>query len=476
MPSYAEMVALVTELRATVASLSAKLARAEAKGASLRAALAERDARIAELEDLLDEARRAPKRQAAPFRKGEPKEHPARPGRKAGEAHGRHGHRAPPGGADRTVEAPAPERCPHCGGDTDLEDVADQYQTDLPEPTPVTTRFRVQVRRCRRCRRRVQGRHPDQTSDALGAAGSQVGPNLKALAALLHYGMGLSFGRVASLMARWGVAVTAGALCQAAQRTGAALEPTTTAIRASLAAAPQVTMDETGWRNSGRSAWLWVATSAQATLFEVADGRGFAEACRLLGPDYAGVLVRDGWSAYPCYAAATHQSCLSHILRRCHELVTDLPAWARSTPEAVAELRGEALEARDLDDDERAEALADIGERLDLLLARPQPHEENRKLVAHLTNERAALLTFLERPGVDATNWRGEQAIRPGVVNRKTAGGNRSDRGALTQGRIMSLLRTAHQQGADAVALLVGLARAPTPVAVPLAYPGVVLG
>jgi hypothetical protein len=49
------------------------------------------------------------------------------------------------------------------------------------------------------------------------------------------------------------------------------------------------------------------------------------------------------------------------------------------------------------------------------------------------------------------------------VVNRKVWGGNRSDRGAETQGRVMTFLRTAHQQSVDAIELLVDLARAPTP-------------
>jgi len=49
------------------------------------------------------------------------------------------------------------------------------------------------------------------------------------------------------------------------------------------------------------------------------------------------------------------------------------------------------------------------------------------------------------------------------VVNRKVWGGNRSDRGAETQGRLMTVLRTAHEQGADAIAMLVDLARAPDP-------------
>ena len=157
------------------------------------------------------------------------------------------------------------------------------------------------------------GRHPLQTSDALGAAAAQIGPHLKGLAALLHYGMGLSFGRVAALMARWGVPVTAGAIGQASQTTGTALEPTTRAMKRALAAAGQVTMDETGWRISGRSAWLWVATSVTVTVFVVADGRGFEQACDLVAADYPGVVVRDGWGPYRQYTQARHQSCVAFV-------------------------------------------------------------------------------------------------------------------------------------------------------------------
>jgi len=144
-------------------------------------------------------------------------------------------------------------------------------------------------------------------------------------------------------------------------------------------------------------------------------------------------------------------------------MIEDLPAWARGTPRQVRDLLLEALDARDLDAAGRAQAVVDIGERFELLFDQAHPHDANRKLIRHLRHEPDALFTFLTADGVDATNWRGEQAIRPAVVNRKVWGGNRSDRGAETQGRMMTFLRTAHQQGADAVAMLVDLARAPNP-------------
>ncbi|MGH9282997.1 MAG: IS66 family transposase, partial [Acidimicrobiales bacterium] len=132
--------------------------------------------------------------------------------------------------------------------------------------------------RCRGCRRRVQGRHLEQTSDALGAAASQLGPRAKALGLVLHYEMGLSFAKCSSLLARFGVGVTAGAICSSSASTSTALVPTQRAIKAHVGASPALTMDESGWRIGGEPAWLWVAATADATLYEVARGRGFDQA------------------------------------------------------------------------------------------------------------------------------------------------------------------------------------------------------
>lgn len=238
--------------------LAAEISVLRGRIGELEAALGSRDARITELEKLLEESRRAGKRQAAPFSKRSPKQDPAKPGRKSGPNHGRHGHRMTPGSWDHERDALLPEACPHCGGALDEDEAArEQFQTEMPEPRPVVTRFKVHVGRCRSCGKRVQGRHPEQTSDALGAAGSQVGPRAKAWAAWLHYGLGLSFGRSSEILSRLGISITRGALCASSQSTGTDLVPTHEAIKATLAAQAAVTMDETGVRHEvARIEWL----------------------------------------------------------------------------------------------------------------------------------------------------------------------------------------------------------------------------
>ena len=70
----------------------------------------------------------------------------------------------------------------------------------------------------------------------------------------------------------------------------------------------------------------------------------------------------------------------------------------------------------------------------------------NRRLANHLLRERDALFTFLNCPGLEATNWRAEQAIRSMVVARKAWDGNRTARGAQTQSILVSFLQTCRQQ------------------------------
>jgi hypothetical protein len=50
----------------------------------------------------------------------------------------------------------------------------------------------------------------------------------------------------------------------------------------------------------------------------------------------------------------------------------------------------------------------------------------NQRLAQHLWADRDSLFTFLRQPGLDATNWRAELAIRFGVILRKICGGCRS--------------------------------------------------
>ena len=82
-----------------------------------------------------------------------------------------------------------------------------------------------------------------------------------------------------------------------------------------------------------------------------------------------------------------------------------------------------------------------------------QENAGHERFANHLwsQHQQQTLFPFLRFQGVDATNYKAEQAIRPAIVNRKVWGGNRTPTGADAQGVLMSVLRTAAQRGIDAV-------------------------
>jgi transposase len=93
------------------------------------------------------------------------------------------------------------------------------------------------------------------------------------------------------------------------------------------------------------------------------------------------------------------------------------------------------------------------------LIFPPKTNAANERLAQHLWAHRDDLFTFLRQPGLDATNWRAELAIRFGVILRKVWGGNRTWAGARAQSVLMSVWRTCWQQGRSALDFLSQLLR-----------------
>lgn len=433
---------------------------------------------IERLRRALEEALRASKRQAAPFSRRQPKAHPEKPGRKAGPHYGRAHRREVPEVVDELVDVPLPTRCPHCGGEVEETGVVSQYQTEIPEPRVARIEFRIHHGRCRRCRQTVHGRDRRQSSQAVGSAASQLGPRAVALAVQLNKGLGLPYGKTAAVLEHgWGLEVSRGGLCQAIERVARKAEPTYAVLREGIRSEPSVTPDETGWKVGGQLWWLWAFSSPAMTVYAIQPGRGFAQAAAVLGEEFEGFLVRDGWSVYRQFGKAVHQTCLAHLLRRCRERIEVAGVGGAQFPRALQTLLQASLDLRRRRDREQisphglAVARGKLEARLDRVLQRRTRSPANRRLRNHLWREREAVFTFLYCPGLEATNWRAEQAIRPMVVTRKVWGGNRTANGAWTQSILLSLLQTCRQQHRPALPLLQRLLCSPRPRLLDLTTP-----
>jgi transposase len=443
--------------------------------AELRAAVEGLRAKNEELTRLLGEERRAGKRQAAPFAKGPPQPEPKKPGRKPGKDYGAKAHRRPPEHIDETYEAPLPERCPDCGGPIDESHIDQQYQVEIPR-RPIQRQFNIHIGCCQHCGRRVQGRHPLQTSDALGAAAAQLGPDAQAAVVDFNKQAGLSHGKISRVFQTlFGIPLSRGGSTHVVLRAGRRCEPVYRSLCDTVQQAPWTALDETGWHVGGKSAWLHDLVSPDATVYVIDPTRSGDPAQRVLGRDYAGVMIHDGWSPYDTFSDALHQQCLAHLLRRCQELLETATGGAVCFPRRIGALFQEALALRDryacghLSAHGLAVARGRLASQLYEAIAPPKSNAANERLAQHLWNHRGDLLTFLDFPGLDATNWRAELAIRFGVILRKVWGGNRTWVGAQAQAILMSVWRTCWQRGHNAVDFLSQLLRQrrPTLIALP---------
>ena len=257
----------------------------------------------------------------------------------------------------------------------------------------------------------MQGRHPLQTSDAVGAANVHLGPSAVALVARLHKEVGMPLAKMAALLReRFGLSVTPGGLVHVLHRAARVAAPTYAALCEQIRGSPVVSPDETGWRVGAVRHWLWAFATPETTVYRICPGRGFDEAAAVLGADFDGVLVRDGWAPYRRFTAALHQTCLAHLLRRARTLSADHPhsPWAARVQAVLTDalaLRGRRA-AHALTDHglavARGRLLARLGRLLDTAPALPAA----QRFAAHLDREFAAVFAFLWAPEVDATNWK----------------------------------------------------------------------
>ncbi len=425
---------------------------------------------IDKLRKELEAAQRAARRQAAPFSRGKRKKNAKAPGRKPGAKYGQQHSRPIPDHVDEEITVAAPEKCPGCGGPLTIERMEEQYQEEIVRRTFVR-RFHIPVCRCACCEQRVQGRHPLQTSDALGAAAVQVGPEALTLGVLMNKAQGLPHADAATILKQgFGLQMSRSGLCRAIQRVARKAESTWHALRDAARRSELAHMDETGWKVDAQLRWLWAVVTEHITFCQILPGRGFVQAAGILGADYAGWLIHDGLQLYYKFLKAAHQSCIAHLIRRCRDMAEVATPVAAGFPLAVKALLEQGLSLRDRYLGQKISlhglwtATGRLEAKLDRLLARNYREPANRRLAKHLLHERPYLFTFLYCPGlVDATNNLAERVMRTLVMIRKNWGGNRTEHGARAQAILTSVLCTARQQDKDVFQLLVDLLRSPQP-------------
>lgn len=419
--------------------------------AALQAQVEQLKAAVAGLTKQLEAKSRAGKRQAAPFRGKKKAGEKKKPGRKAG--HPPESRPDPaPNQIDRTLEAPV-DVCPQC--QTALEGVVThvQFQTDIPPVQPTVTQFNVQVGFCPCCNLRVQGTHPEQTSQSLGAANHSLGPRAIATAADMKYRLGIPFRKIADFFeGTLGFICAPSALCRAVERLADRSRGLLGVLKLQLPGRKVVHVDETGWWLGGDSKYLHVFGVDDIVIFQVGD-RSNQLALEILGPHFQGLVACDGYVGYDMFSTVR---CNAHPIRRVRDLL-DAGVSDNALLTEIQQLLLGGLSLRD-----RRDTLTEMGYRRLVTMHKQQMHdwmEANRqhediaigRLARHLGKYEREFLLYLDDPQIPATNNFAEGLLRFAVVLRKIGCCNRTERGVQTFETLSSLLATFRRRGLNFV-------------------------
>lgn len=450
--------ALVEDLRAQLAQLTAEVATLRAENVRLQAelqtaqqqvtALSAENTRLRAEITTLKQAPFQPRRRRKSQRKTRASDGPTRRGRPVG--HPGSG-RARPEHIDQRERITLEDMCPDCGTALTGNGVVRERIVEDIEPVRPTrvVCYEIERRWCPHC-------HTYKEAPVTAALPRhRLGLQTMLFVVYQKVVLGLSYGKIRRELATYfGLHVSKGELSNLVAEVADCFGPAYTRLIQLLREQSAVHVDETGWRINGDNHWLWVFVNDVVTLYVVSHSRGSKVPKALLGPDFEGSVISDFYSAYSPldYAKA---KCWAHLLRDGHALIEGKPPPAPERQQFQRELQqlylemGLALETAATDPAACQTLYQEMQQRLQDFAQQTWTDAACQRLARRILKYRDELLLWLRDPDVDATNNAAERALRPAVVTRKTSFGSHSKKGALDFARLLSLIRSWEQQGLD---------------------------
>lgn len=274
-----------------------------------------------------------------------------------------------------------------------------------------------------------------------------VGANLAAVIAALSQRMRLSRPRIRELLIElFGIHLSIGVIDQTIREAGRACTPLQEQLIEQVRQAPQVGGDETRWWEGPSLLWLWVLVTPWTALYVIGE-RTLEMLRNVLGADYPGILLSDGYAVYRAWP--NRLRCWAHLIRKARgladstdarvaqvgkELLDILEQWVKAILTARASPPTGDLTATQADRIARLKALCEQH--------RDDPHTKLRELAREFLNDWDTILRQLRDPGLPLTNNAAESALRPCVIARKLSHGTRSADGSRAYALLASVIET----------------------------------
>lgn len=326
--------------------------------------------------------------------------------------------------------------CPDCQSAFKKKNVVIFYEEDIKLPSEkeklkIVREHKVEKGYCGKCKKWY-------TALTLPRNKVIIGEKVKIYIAYLSLLMRLSFEQIQNILRdTFSFKVSDGEIGNILEEMSLKWKPEFERIKKRLEGGKGVHLDETSWGIR----WLWVSSSldSEDVLYKAAISRGKGNAEDLLGKNFSGVRVSDGYNAYKKNLQGICQLCWAHPLRYLRTLAQTKTLSMRVRKHCLktyAEFCTIYEQLRNFLKEEYDEGKRKVQKNELLILIRkftiPNAKDPKKleKVKAMFKEREAEWLTCMDYENVPADNNKAERMLRHFVIKRKISFGNKSDRGA----------------------------------------------
>ena len=387
-------------------------------------------------------------------------------GRKRGGQPGHHGKARkllPPEDVDRVI-ALRPSACGRCGHlllGEDPNPVRHQV-SEIPPVKAEVTEYQQHRLNCPACGETTAAPWPAEMPRR------SFGPRAQAIVSYLTGRLALSHRDVVEGMeALHGLSLGLGSVAAIQQQVSQALEQPVETARQYVHQQPVNYLDETGWPEGDKDYWMWIGVTPQVSVFRIQRGRGQAEARKMIGKGFAGIVITDRYAAYHWVDGHRRQMCWAH-LKRDFLAIKERGGVSAEIGEGLLEQVKELfqawheLKAGNLSWEAFQQAMQPVCARVKELVEKGAAcdQEKTRRTCGNLLKHEVSLWTFVREEGVEPTNNDAERPLRRAVLWRRKSFGTQSESGSQFVERILTVVTSLRQQGRDVLEYLTAACQA----------------
>lgn len=338
-------------------------------------------------------------------------------------------------------------KCPFCGGKlSKVQEIRERTVTDIPEIRTETTKYKIERRFCKYCKKMVE----PEIKDALPNA--RFGLRLMLLITFLKLGLRMPSKKIKELMQiQYSFNISDGEIYKILEQLSKVFGPYYKELKKKIREVAVKHIDETGWPINGKMNWLWIFINREAALYVVRRRRSSKVPISILRKQESKIIESDALPAYTQLCKKTkakQQLCWAHILRN----AKDLKEHYSEAGYIHRRLKNIYKQAVKLEHKAAEEQIEKLLHQIDLITSRRYKHVEVHKFVKSVCKKhREDLFRFVNNPEIESTNNRAERGLRHAVVIRKISNGSRSKKGAKITSNLLSVIETLKLQNQNPV-------------------------